>query len=531
MASAAQFRIEHLAKKPRGWRVRSVTRAGHVARIAFPPGRRHKGSGKLVELLHPKKENPCTVSNPSELLIFTNPSNPDLVGEHRGVQMFYEGISYNAPSLKLWGYSTDLALQRAINRKLKAQEKKAAGNPKGKLYELIEIDAGDKTTVLRTGLTRADARERLDKLRAAYGGSGLRYIIRREQVGGNPTKRELQRAARERAARIRGARLNPTKAERAAAYRQAIQLAKKGDLAGAQPYIDKMQPAITSAEFSNLIRSAPSPFKKINPRGKTIPEILRECDKIRAASRYRMGRFNPKVSHTYKIVKERPPHRGSGPWAGYVYSADGRQVWSFGGFHTKASAAQHARQRIREFRGKKNPSQLDQAIVLYESFHGKDAKEVTELHESAAVRQDYTALGKLVAIGIGECKRQGNDLVNHWDRCGHLCFEKDGVTLAASPNGKQLYCIGGNQDLSLALSKVDLDRSKDFLDLGELPFIVYEARKVHGNFAPTEYVHEFGEKSGVLPKGMYDKLRRRIYFVGGEYFIDTRQGVSPGIEN
>jgi len=149
------------------------------------------------------------------------------VGTHKGVEMFFEGISYNAPSLKLWGYSTDLALSRAIDRKLKAAEKKRSGNP--------WVGAGNYPT-------RAQAEAHKKHLESA--GKKVRIIVSAKGTPSenygvvvmNPTKRELQRAARDRAARIRGARLNP-------------------------------------------------------PRGefKTIPQLLRDCEKLRAALRYRMG--------------------------------------------------------------------------------------------------------------------------------------------------------------------------------------------------------------------------------------------------
>lgn len=38
-------------------------------RLAFPPGRRVKGAGMVVQVLHPTQENPCTVRNPAELVL------------------------------------------------------------------------------------------------------------------------------------------------------------------------------------------------------------------------------------------------------------------------------------------------------------------------------------------------------------------------------------------------------------------------------------------------------------------------------
>lgn len=74
----SSFRIQHVAQRPRGWRVRTKHTGRHELRIAFPPGPRRTGSGKLVEVLHPKGErNPeCELAgkNPAELVIFGNPS-------------------------------------------------------------------------------------------------------------------------------------------------------------------------------------------------------------------------------------------------------------------------------------------------------------------------------------------------------------------------------------------------------------------------------------------------------------------------
>lgn len=70
-----RFRIEHYSTLRGGEKVRSVRRGGHVVRIAFPGGRRVKGSGRVIEVLHPVNENPCRLPNPAELVVMmANPS-------------------------------------------------------------------------------------------------------------------------------------------------------------------------------------------------------------------------------------------------------------------------------------------------------------------------------------------------------------------------------------------------------------------------------------------------------------------------
>jgi hypothetical protein len=68
---AGRFRHEDREAVPKGWKVRTVKAGAHRVRVAFPPGRKQKGSGRLVSVLHPIGENPCGLrsSNPAELMI------------------------------------------------------------------------------------------------------------------------------------------------------------------------------------------------------------------------------------------------------------------------------------------------------------------------------------------------------------------------------------------------------------------------------------------------------------------------------
>lgn len=56
-----QYRHEDVALVPKGHRVRTVLSGQHRVRVAFPPGPRRKGSGKLVAVLHPKSEKNCAL--------------------------------------------------------------------------------------------------------------------------------------------------------------------------------------------------------------------------------------------------------------------------------------------------------------------------------------------------------------------------------------------------------------------------------------------------------------------------------------
>jgi hypothetical protein len=181
----------------------------------------------------------------------------------------------------------------------------------------------------------------------------------------------------------------------------------------------------------------------------------------------------------------------------------------------------------RRRRTDRNPSETTQAVKLFQGFHGHDPKGVVEKQISAAVRLDYTALGPLLYVKSKSPMGEKLD----WD------FRSDGVTLASSPDGKQLYCIGGNQNILPLLD--DRSKEKDLIDLGDALEVAYLARKVHGDFRPIEYYHAFGEINGSRPRLCFSKLRKELFFIGGDYFIDVNMRapgtplgkVSPGIEN
>lgn len=161
-----------------------------------------------------------------------------------------------------------------------------------------------------------------------------------------------------------------------------------------------------------------------------------------------------------------------------------------------------------------NPDAIEKAADLYQEFHGKSASEVVEMQEADTVRKTYTALGDLVDLTIETPDGKG--------AC--IQFTGDGVKVASAPGGKQLYLIGGAQSLDSELEKFGADAGKDFVELGRAVQITYRARKGMNDFRLVDYYHDLGEESGKPPLAFYDRLRQRIYFVGGSYHVEA-----PGI--
>ena len=169
---------------------------------------------------------------------------------------------------------------------------------------------------------------------------------------------------------------------------------------------------------------------------------------------------------------------------------------------------------VKKVAPRSNPSDQDQAVRLFEDFSGRQASKIIQKQESAAMRMDYAYMGDLEYL---IAKTPDGDEVE-------FGFYGEGVKVAGAPTRTQIYLIGGRQNLDGELDATALQ--KDFVDVGDCLEIQYVARKVHIAPEPTSYFHKFGEDTGERPRLMYDKLKKRIFFIGGAYKITDR-----GIEN
>jgi hypothetical protein len=159
---SARFRREDVASVPGGWKVRTVKAGAHRVRVAFPPGRKQKGSGRLVSVLHPTSgsnpcANPCNLraSNPAELLV----------------------MSANNP-------------------------------PRRRNAEARQMRAADKTSKSLLKLASGAERKGQGDLAEAYRAMARQNPAELLIMGANPRRSTLQKEARDRAERIRAARLH-----------------------------------------------------------------------------------------------------------------------------------------------------------------------------------------------------------------------------------------------------------------------------------------------------------------------------------
>lgn len=633
---AATMRIEHVATTPRGYRVRSVKRGSHVVRVAFPPGRRHKGAGKVVEILHPKGEsNPsCIVSNqartnPGELIIFGNPSLTSSdereltqlwhTARIAGAHTFGERIRWAAkewdkthPGQRMRAYKWLSSAMRGYNPSTQAAKRAT----RERAARIRGARLNPKRAELRKRIKALEAKfyPAMDRLAAARRAGGVmspEYIAIEKETDKLSHDLDLAR-------RLHGAAINPGKMtvdfdNARKQFRASMRHPDGGSYLYAWGHTKKQAAHALRDEWRAARRRNPFDWRESRQSGGAVVDSIRHGDRVtiltpqgqqrtgRAVMRSSSGGWvlnmggphgTPGLADERNIVHVRKskgnPHFNPamrvvfdgliGKWLATIYHPKFGNLFSVG--ESKAEATAALKKQVADFESKRrthnpkehvgdhqgiamyfegisynapalklygystdlalkraidrklktrrnpvtrkrarNQDQTRAAVRLFEKFHGRDPKDITEKHVSAAMRKDYTALGDLEHLKV----------ITPLGQTVQFNFEGDGVKLASSPDGKQLYCIGGNQNLSSCLDHASLE--KDFIDLGECVQVQYLARKVHANFEPVSYYHKFGEKTGERPQLAYNKLQRQIFFVGGNYFIDTKQGVSPGIEN
>lgn len=164
--------------------------------------------------------------------------------------------------------------------------------------------------------------------------------------------------------------------------------------------------------------------------------------------------------------------------------------------------------------------QLEQATQMCEDFRGSPCDYVDHIEEPSPRAMTLAQLGKLQQL---EVKRPTG-----W-KWGELDFSQKDVIVTANPTGTQIYFIGGDQRISRGqLTYLGADNSKELIDLGETMLIAYRANKAHVNGIASDYGHNFGERTGVRPRLMYDRRgpQPRLFLVGGEYIAKIE-----GIDN
>lgn len=153
------------------------------------------------------------------------------------------------------------------------------------------------------------------------------------------------------------------------------------------------------------------------------------------------------------------------------------------------------------------------AARLSAKFHGRTPRQVTEYDEAVLEHSELADLGRMVELQVIDSGRYVVPL----EFSGN-------VRLACTPDGGQLYFVGGDQALPLRKLQLTKDLPKDHLTIGPVLKIAYFTSKAFHSFEPSTYEHEFGEEGGSLPWLNYDVLNQKLYLTGGSYRV-KREGI------
>lgn len=562
MASAAQFRIQRVATKPRGWRVRTKREGEHELRIGFPPGPRHRGVGKLLEILHPKSErNPeCQIvgKNPAELVIFGNPSNNrELEQASEKLRKARERLqSANtqkekreaAAEIEFWGNKaayleharinpTHMRVDGVVGKVVDTRG--SAGSPE----YLLETKDGKRVWVKPRHRPRLNTKSNPHR-------AGCSCAICKNARG----EKHAPGCGCAICQRNRGGKSKTRGNPKQFSGWKSFSKYEKNFLRRIHVKAPRNEKEVQAAkEMLRKIDVTNARHRSTNP---DLYDAIRHGDRVTIVNRFgqqRTGRAvmrgpagwvlnmggphgTPAIASPENVTRVKKSNRAEPPigwqqWQDQMYKritkilkAQGKaDNYTLGDLEqAEKTADRQLRAELgggyeRNSRHRNQADEMGQAVKLYQTFHGKDPSGIVEKHVSAAMRLEYTALGDLeYLIVVPEDSR----------KAVKIDFEGDHVKLAASPEGNQLYFIGGNQNLASCLDKFTDDPSKDFIELGSASELQYFAHKSVSNFQPVSYFHKFGEESGSLPMAFYDKLKKQVFLIGGEYRIEA-----PGITN
>ena len=176
----------------------------------------------------------------------------------------------------------------------------------------------------------------------------------------------------------------------------------------------------------------------------------------------------------------------------------------------KTAARKPAKKTVRgSARRNSNPSETAAAGELSEQFHGRPPRTITDTTETRRERFALAQLGTLQELTVLRDNGQA----------ARIEFSTKKPKLAVSPDGRQLYIEGGDQEIDLAELGITAAERRDHVELGALWKIVYRTAKGFHDFEVTDYSHEFGENGGRLPTLVYETLNNALYLTGGTYIV------------
>lgn len=193
---------------------------------------------------------------------------------------------------------------------------------------------------------------------------------------------------------------------------------------------------------------------------------------------------------------------------------------------------------VRRARNLYVPGSNPSAEVIREGFVGKPVDKITIYNEPHMVDGEYAKLGTLVGIDYkpvhgGQVQAigfyRGAEKISLLEAAKKLHPLTQAPVVVSDQTRKQIYFVGGIQDISPTLDEVNLHRHRDDVwELGKARHIVYREQKRPDKFELINYVHDFrehlnmfGVRSELVPPTLlYDAKAKRLLLEGGEYTVE-----------
>lgn len=195
--------------------------------------------------------------------------------------------------------------------------------------------------------------------------------------------------------------------------------------------------------------------------------------------------------------------RGSGPLNAQYRHKMARVDISRGPISVKTTGRQ---------RKKKRRNSENEAIGMYQTFHGKAPGRIVQYDELVRFPEHFAELGRLKELRIELDRENRNFPFTSFGDC----------KVVSTTDGENIYFVGGDQRVDL--DALEIGGEKDMVELGSCGYICYHTKKDFHDFEPIDYFHEFGEENGIKPILAYDRLNRKLFLMGGDYRV-KREGI------
>ncbi len=162
---------------------------------------------------------------------------------------------------------------------------------------------------------------------------------------------------------------------------------------------------------------------------------------------------------------------------------------------------------------KQNP---ETSSDLYETFHGKPSTKETIYESEEFEREHFAQLGPLVELKVAT--ESGKEVVLTAPTPDESDIDRV-VQLASSPDGKQLFLIGGEQTVDVKAFGLTNKDVRDHMVLGTLTELTYQTEKGFDKFKKIQYFHKLGEETGVCPILLYNPQNESLSIAGGQYEV------------